>query len=465
MPQTQQLVEELVPIKSRISISAADSSVAILQAVVGGGALTYYFTRVRGLEPELAALVWLLFGLWNAINDPLFGYISDRTKSKLGRRKPYIRYGAPFITLAFIFLWLDLPSTPSILFSQMLVGLFLYDILYTAIATSLYIMPYEVAISNKARSSIFVWKIIFMIFPNMLPFVIAAIQPGPGDDPANYRWFLTILSIFLGLIVFISTFFYTEKLFHQEEKQLPIFKSLKESVSNFAFIIFLVVSFSIIYIQTNLMQGIAYYFDEVMATPILLYIGLGVGIVTGIVFWIKHRESWGVKTCLMVWLGLFAIGCFTMLLFGRLLIPAVFSFFLIGIGFAGGMYLVPIMNGDVIDFDEHRTGLRREGMYAGINSLVTKPAISLAQSAFLAIITYYAYDQSLAKGLQSEFSQSGILIAWMLIPTLLLFASLFAMRWYPLTGKKWEQTKRTLIEIHTEKENRYLTQHGFKVGD
>jgi len=176
MPQTQQLVEELVPLKSRISISAADSSVAILQAVVGGGALTYYFTRVRGLEPELAALVWLLFALWNAINDPLFGYISDRTKSKLGRRKPYIRYGAPFITLAFIFLWLDLPSTPSILFSQMLVGLFLYDILYTAIATSLYIMPYEVAISNKARSSIFVWKIIFMIFPNMLPFVIAAIH-------------------------------------------------------------------------------------------------------------------------------------------------------------------------------------------------------------------------------------------------------------------------------------------------
>ena len=38
-----------------------------------------------------------------------------------------------------------------------------------------------------------------------------------------------------------------------------------------------------------------------------------------------------------------------------------------GMGFAGGMYLVPLMNGDVIDYDESITGLRHEGMYAGVN--------------------------------------------------------------------------------------------------
>lgn len=445
-------IEERIPWKSRIWISLADSSVAMLQTIVGGGALTYYFTRVRGLDPNLAGLVWLLFGIWNAVNDPLFGFISDRTKSKLGRRRPYIRYGAPILTLGFIFLWLDLPTSQGMMFSQMLIGLFVYDILYTAIATSIYIMPYEMAVSNKARSSIFIWKIIFMIFPNILPFVIAAIQPGPGDDPTNYRILLMGMAIFLGLIVFLSTFFYQEKVFTQQEEQFPFLKSLKESFLNFAFVIFLVVSFTVIYIQTSLMQGVAYYFDEIMITPLPLYLGLAAGIVFGIWFWIRKRDPWGVKTCVRVWLAAFAAGCLIMLLGGKLMIPAVIGFFLIGVGFAGGMYLIPIMNGDVIDYDEQRTGLRREGMYAGINSLVTKPAISIAQAAFLWILQANGYDPLLPKGLQSPQAETGILLAWMLIPAILLTISWLIMRWYPLAGRHWDQVKQQLSVLHEEKE-------------
>lgn len=458
-------IEERIPWKSRIWISLADSSVAMLQTIVGGGALTYYFTRVRGLEPNLAGLVWLLFGIWNAINDPLFGFISDRTKSNLGRRRPYIRYGAPLLTLGFIFLWLDLPASQGMMFSQMLIGLFVYDILYTAIATSIYIMPYEMAVSNKARSSIFIWKIIFMIFPNVLPFVIAAIQPGPGDDPSSYRLLLIGMATVLGLIVFLSTFFYEEKVFAQQDEQFPFFKSLKESFLNFAFVIFLVVSFTVIYIQTSLMQGVAYYFDEIMATPLPLYIGLAIGIVFGILFWIRRRDPWGVKTCVRVWLAAFAAGCLIMLAGGKLLLPAAIGFFLIGVGFAGGMYLIPIMNGDVIDYDEQRTGLRREGMYAGINSLVTKPAISLAQAAFLWILQANGYDPLLPKGLQTAQAENGILLAWMLIPAILLTLSWFVMRWYPLAGKQWEEIKRQLAIIHDEKERLALQKLQAKMTD
>src|SRR5512133_3211771 len=92
-----------------------------------------------------------------------------------------------------------------------------------------------------------------------------------------------------------------------------------------------------------------------------------------------------------------------------------------GIGFAGGMYLIPLMNGDVLDIDEERTGLRREGMYAGVNSFITKPAISLANAAFLWIIGYYGYNNDLGKGAQSASAETGILVAWTLIPGILLF--------------------------------------------
>jgi len=187
------LREESVPVHSRIWVSAADGGAAILCSIAEGAALTYYFTRVMGLAPRLASIVWLLFGIWNAFNDPLFGYISDRTRTKLGRRIPYIRYGAPLYAAAFAIFWIVVPGfkdNQTALFVQMLVGMFLFDTLYTAIATAVYIMPYEMAVSNKARSTIYIWKIIFMVFTIVVPMMLERFKPDVGDAAgiASFRW-------------------------------------------------------------------------------------------------------------------------------------------------------------------------------------------------------------------------------------------------------------------------------------
>ena len=232
MAATMQLQEEHVPVKSRVWISVADASTATLQSVIGGGALTYFFTRWRGLDPQNAAIVWLLFGIWNAVNDPLFGYISDRTRSKLGRRMPYIRYGAPLYAIAFIFCWLPLPGTQNnqaVLFLQLLIGLFVFDTFYTAIASAVYVMPYEMALSNKARGSILVWKVIFTAIPPAVPLVlIPLIQPGPGEDATRYILALTVMSVIVSALIFASTFFYHEKHFQQEEQQPGLWTAIKE---------------------------------------------------------------------------------------------------------------------------------------------------------------------------------------------------------------------------------------------
>jgi GPH family glycoside/pentoside/hexuronide:cation symporter len=270
------------------------------------------------------------------------------------------------------------------------------------------------------------------------------------------------LAIVMGLVIFFSTYFYQEKHFQQDEEQFPIVKSFLECFKNVSFLIFEILSFSIIYVQTGLMQGVLYYFDELKVPGLPLYISLFCGIILGVFLWIYRRDTWGVKKCLQIWTFSFALGCLLILLFGQTLIPSAVGFLLLGIGFAGGMYLIPIMNGDVIDMDEHRTGLRREGMYAGVNSFITKPAISLAQAAFLSIITRFGYDQTLAKGLQSSSAQSGILIGWMLIPALLLFVCFIAIFWYPLAGPQWDQIKHRLALLHAEKEKQYLEDQGYK---
>jgi len=464
------LQEEHVPIKSRIWISIADSATGILQSLVAASALTYYFVKLRGLETGLAGIVWLCFGIWNAVNDPLLGYVSDRTRSKIGRRLPYIRYGAPLFALAFILFWIDIPGSDgnqTLLFIQMLGALFLYDTLYTAIATNIYIMPYEMAVSNKARSTIYVWKIIFMVFTIIVPMALERFKPDVGDAAgiASFRWLMVGFGVGMSALILVSTFFYREKHFAQEQKQPAFLTAIKECFTNRSFVVFETISFTVIFAQTALMQGIWLYFDELQVSGLPLYVALAAGIVGGVLLWINRRDKWGIKASTRTMALVFAIGCFALLLGGRHVIPAAFGFLCFGFGFAGGMYLIPLMNGDVVDYDEHKTGLRREGMYAGINSFITKPAISMAQWALLAIITAFGYDQTLAKGLQSAAAQTGVLVGWVAPTGFLLLICFFALALYPLAGEKWEEIKTQLSVLHREKERKYLEAHGYKFID
>ena len=450
LPET---MEEKVPVAGKFWLSFADCMCGTLNSLLTGGGMTYFFTKFMGMDESLASIVWIIFGIWNAVNDPLFGYISDRTKSKLGRRIPYIRYGSLFYSLIFIITWIKWPfgGSQAALFVQMLVTLFLFDTLYTAIATSLYVMPYTMAVTNKARSGIFIWKIAFSVITLAVPLVVfPLIKPEVGTDPTKFQIIMAAIGTAAFVIIFLSTFFYKEKVQNESEEQMNIIRSVVTCFKNKSFVVFEILSFTVIFIQTILMQGVIYYFDEFKTPMPFAYGALGLGAVGGIILWIKMLRPWGVRKCVTIMCIAFAAAATAMCIIGNLMAVALVVFLLTGVGFAGGMYLVPIMNGDVIDYDELKTGSRREGIYAGVNSLITKPAISLANAAFLMIAKWFGYDTTLTAGMQSALAKHGILVAWMAIPALLLIISAIGMKFYPLHGKKWDEEKESLAQKHKD---------------
>ena len=446
------ITEEKIKLSSKLWLCSADCLCSAVSGLITGGGMTYFFTKFLGLSEELASTVWIIFAIWNALNDPLFGYISDRTKSKLGRRIPYIRYGSIFYALFFILTWVKWPlgASQGALFVQMLATLFLFDTFYTAIATSLYVMPYTMAVSNKARGNIFIMKIFFTLLSMGMPLVLfPIIKPDVGDDPLPFQLTMTAIGVVTFIVIFASTFFYKEKVTTDiDENPENIFKSVLECLKNRSFVIFEVLSFSVIFIQTILMQGVNYYFDEFSMPMAVAYGLLGIGAVFGVVLWNIKVKTWGVKNCTLLMCIIFAVGAAAMTFFGGNNIVAGIGFFAAGMGFAGGMFLVPLMNGDVIDYDETVTGNRREGMYAGVNSLITKPAISFANSAFIMIAKGFGYDMAAAAGNQTATAKQGLLVAWMAVPAVLLVFCAIAMRFYPLAGQKWDETKRRLEEKH-----------------
>ena len=445
---------EKVPVGSKLWLCSADCLCGCLNSLLTGGGLTYFFTSYLGLDTAKASTVWIIFAIWNALNDPLFGYISDHTKSKLGRRIPYIRYGSFFYSLVFVITWIRWPlgASQGALFLQMLATLFLFDTLYTAIATSLYVMPYTMAVSNKARSSIFLMKIFFSLVSLGVPLVLfPIIKPAPGEDCTTFQVIMAAIGVVSFAVIFISTFFYKEKVTTEPDSGDNIFRSVISCFKNRSFVVFEVLSFSVIFIQTVLMQGVIYYFDAFGLPMYAAYGMLGAGAVCGVVLWVKKTIPWGVKKCVFIMCVAFASGAACMAVFGKYSIVAAIGFFIAGVGFAGGMYLVPLMNGDVIDYDEHLCGQRREGMYAGVNSLVTKPAISFANSSFITILGFFGFDMAKSTAMQTDWAKQGILVAWMAVPAILLVLCALSLKFYPLAGKEWDEIKTAIEEKHKDK--------------
>lgn len=450
---------EKVKLSSCMWLGGADCMIATLSNIMTGGGLTFFFVNYFKMSPALSGACWMLFALWNAVNDPLFGYISDKTKSKLGRRIPYIRYGALGIAAIFILSWVLWFGNGSDMqmFAQMLISLFIFDTLYTAIATSLYVMPFEMAVTNEARSKILVVKVIFSLISLAVPLVLLAeLEKILNKSLQTYQLLMTAIGLVAGIVVFFSTFFYKENGYAKEEEQYPFLKSVKICFKNKSFLVFEIISFSITYIQTALMLGLSYYFEAFSINFLWCYLAMFVGIVSGMLLFTKSVVNWGIKKSIVFMCIVFGGGMLILLLLGQFLFAGVFGFYCAGVGFAGGMYMIPLMNGDVIDYDEHVSGLRREGMYAGVNSFICKPAISIANTVFPIMLVWFGYNADIAIAEQTALAKFGILFSWLIVPVVLLFVCAICIRkWYPLYGEKWQEIKTKLSRVHEEKQAAY----------
>lgn len=465
--------EKKVPLHSAMWLAGADSMCGLLCGFAEGGVLTYFFVYFLGLNWGVASIVWILFGIWNAVNDPLYGFIADHGHHKLGRRIPWIRFGAPVYTMLFILTWVAFPSMRQnqvFLGFQMAICLFFFDMLYTAIASAIYVMPYEMAVTNKARSPIFIWKIVFSIISTGVPMFVSGKLNEMLVDMDHYMvffWIMCGLGIVAGVVIFASTFFYKENGYVKEEEQPKFWVGLWACLKNKSFLLFEVISFTVIFAQANLMNGLtaawAMWGPDWLGKDLSQYICLGtmvVGAAVGVVFDSLTREKIGAKKLVLVMCAAMALGCFLGAFLGRYFPVTIAAFFLIGIGFAGGMYLIPVINGDVIDKDEMVNGSRREGVYAGVNSLITKPAASIAQVAYMGILQAFGLVGSTDSQGQILYDwagqdiavKNGFFYAWMLIPAILLTLSFVAMIFFPLDGKKWNEDKAALAKRHEEKE-------------
>jgi len=450
---------EYVPLKTKINFSFGSFANNMLNGFVFAN-LTFFYQIKLGLAAELLGIGWLIFAIWNTLNDPLASYLIDNTRTKIGRRIPYIRYGSFLYGLAFIFCWFPIAPLDNeiFLFLNFLAALFLLDTMFTFVGACYFSLPNEIAVTAKGRASISVYNAI-AAFGNLVIGLILPVILFTGHEglPPYFGPAIIVIGVVCAITLFITSFFIKENMFAQMQPHEGLIEGLKLTFKNKPFWILMIPMFCIYLVTPIISTGFLYYIEFVVAGQVIIFFifSLIIGIIIGMVLTILVIPKWHPKKTAFMNLILIAIGLAILFFVGQNAILAALPYFLIGIGFAGAMVAVPVILGDAIDNDELITGKRREAVYGGVNALVNKPAISIANWMFLLTLASFGFDAN--KQTQTQMAITGILVSIFAIPAILIGVSaIILLFFYPLDGPEWRKQKKYIMELHEQKEKEYI---------
>ncbi len=424
-----------------------------------GGLLTIFYQDYLGLTARWIGIAATVYAIWNAINDPLFGYITDNTRSKHGRRIPYMRFTAPFLALTFILVWFAPPKAgQQTLFWWMLVSMLLYDTCYTIIGLVYSALLPEVTESDAQRNGLQISSSLFAMLGTLLGFLIPdMVRPKTGESSLVplYVAMAAVGLVSMGLIL-ITTFKVKErKEFAVIDKTMTPWSAIKFTFSSKAFLFLVAENFLIILMSSLLLGSIFYLADYVMQWPaIQLLAFLFIPLIITIPLTTLLRKKLGVVGAQQLLLVIAGIGLLSIVLVPAAMIP--FCIVLAGIGLAGPQTLTNVLFAQVADDDELRSGVRREGAFFGVNALITKPAQSIAiwVTPFILEQTKFVTRASNAGEIfldQPIGAILGIKIFTGVIPGIACLLGALILVWYPLRGQHLKDIQGRVLTLHQEK--------------
>jgi len=431
-----------------------------------GGLLTIFYQDYLGLDAKWIGIAATIYALWNAFNDPLFGYITDSTRSKRGRRIPYMRFTAPFLALTFVLVWLAPPQAgQQALFWWMLITMLLYDTFYTIIGLVYSALLPEVTESDAERNGLQISSSLFAMLGTLLGFLIPdMVRPKTAADSFVPLYLAMIAVGFVGMVLILITSFTVKERpeFTVVDQPLPFWDAIKFTFTSKSFIFLVAENFMAILMSSLLLGSIFYLADYVLRWPaIQLLACLFIPLIIGIPLTSLFRKRFGVVAAQQVLLILAGVALVAIAVVPSFLIPACIA--IAGLGLAGPQTLTNILFAQVADEDEVRSGVRREGAFFGVNALITKPAQSIAIWIIPFILersNFITRASQMGETFLNQPSEAimGIKVFSGLIPGISCLLGALLLVWYPLRGGYLAEIQEKVLHMHQEKREA-LDQH------
>lgn len=415
---------------------------------------TFYFAAV-GMDVGLIRTAFIIWTIWNAINDPLIGYLSDKTNSRWGRRRIYIMIGIIPVLALEILIWLPPFSGMMAQFFYLLIMLLLYDTAYTLIALPTDSLFPELYTTVEERTQVNTIRQILAA----VGLILAALVPGIfiGDQTTRDGYLMngivTTIIVGVSMFIFLKWGAVEREEFKQDYKSgFSYFQALKITIKNKGFVLYIIMFFFYEYILLLLATIVPLFSTEVLGTTTAFQTSILMGLlyIIGIVsmfLWKKLDVKLGGRLGYGISMISYVLATIPMLFISSYEI-AIVVVILMGIGFGGMLYFIWYIVADVIDEDELKTGVRREGMFFGIANFFMRLSMVLSIVTISIVFTETGWEEYIPN---IPDVAVGLRFLFVVVPAIAIGISLIALYFYPFTKNKVLEMKEKLAELHENK--------------
>jgi len=398
---------------------------------VMGSWYMYFYVDHLGLATKYYSIAMVIYGIWNAINDPIMGIISDKTRSRWGRRKPYMIFGAIPLGLALILMFsppAQFLATQEGLFFFFVLTLCIFDTFFTMTMLAWSAVLPEMYLDETNRARVGVYSQILGVLGAM----IATVAVQPVVNAVGY----SVMSIIFGVIgiitMFMSGFGAWEKQEYMEAGSLGVVESFKATFTNKAFLI-CVTSVLLVEIGKVICTStIAFYSEYVMHNDLGVTIIMGALFISSMIFAPLVSalcRKLGAKNTYIITTAIFATAGLGFLIAPNIIVAAAVAA-IAGIGVSGIMIMPNLLYAEIIDDDQKRTGVRREGAFFGMNALVMRLSVVVQGFMSSLVLDNSGYVAQAAE--QTAQAVKGIRILMGLIPLVFVILAVVVLLFYPI---------------------------------
>ena len=449
MTETAQ-AEKLTP-KTKVLYGVADLGAAMLTSSINFF-LLFFYTDVLHIDPGLAGMALLTGKLtWDAINDPLMGYLSDRTRTRIGRRRPYMLAGAIPLGLATWLLYSIPGELRGVVAFLAIVGSFLlFDTMYTLIHVPYVSLTPELTHDYQERTALTTVRMIFSSLGYILgaaaTTAIAGWFQGLGwTEKASYSGVGAVFGAIATAVVLTTALSIRERKTEVEPSTMPPVRALLQSFRNKNFVrlvvayLFNSVAFALL---TSLLPYLlTYQMDMSQQIPVIM-LSMLLMITAFLYFykWLSEKINKGPAYALGLGLACVAVAITFFLPQGPS--PAIYVIAAVaGMGFSANFVCPWSMLPDVIEYDELETGERREGVYYGMWAFCAKLADALGIAISGWSLSLFGYVPDVA---QTPTALLGIRLFFGIVPVVLILIGLPLLIWYPITRESHAKVRAQL---------------------